>query len=58
MPRILAKYTTVGGATHAPGPVSDDIAKQITNESVWADESHKGEQPKPVKKTATKRPSN
>jgi hypothetical protein len=58
MPRILAKYTTVGGVTYAPGPVDDDIAKQITNESVWADESHEDEKPKPVKKAATKRSGN
>ena len=56
--RILAKYTTVGGVTHAPGPVDDDIAKQITNESVWAEESHEDEKPKPAKKAAVKRPSN
>lgn len=56
MARILAKYTTVGGATYAPGPVDDDIAKQITNESVWADESHEDEQSKPTKKAAAKRP--
>jgi hypothetical protein len=58
MPRILAKYTTVGGVTYAPGPVDDDIAAQITNESVWADESHEDEKPKPVKKAAVKRSGN
>lgn len=55
MPRILAKYTTVGGATYAPGPVDDDIAEQITNETVWADESHEDEKPAPAKKAAAKR---
>lgn len=58
MPRNLAKYTTVGGVTYAPGPVDDDIAAQITNESVWADEPYKDESPKPTKKAAPKRSSN
>lgn len=55
MPRILAKYTTVGGVTYAPGPVDDDIAELITNESVWAEESQEDDTPKPAKKAAAKR---
>ena len=35
MGRSLAVHTTVGSATYAPGPVSDDIANQIENQSVF-----------------------
>lgn len=55
MARVLAKYTTVGGVTYAPGPVPDEVAELITNESVWEAESQKDEAPRPAKKAAAKR---
>lgn len=57
--RRLVTFVHVDGVQYGPdSDVSDDIAAQITNESVWADESHKDEQLKPAKKAAPKRPSN
>lgn len=43
MARVLAKYVTVGGVTYPPGPVSDDVAAQITATTVWADDAAQSE---------------
>lgn len=56
--RKLVTFVHVDGVQYGPeSDIADDIAKQITNESVWADESHEDESPKPAKKAAAKRSS-
>jgi hypothetical protein len=38
MSKSLATVVYVNGQPYGPGPVDDDIAEQITNDKVWADE--------------------
>ncbi len=43
MARKLARYVTVGGTTYGPkDDVPPDVAKQITNPKVWADDNPSG----------------
>jgi hypothetical protein len=48
MSKSLATVVYVNGVAYGPGPVDDDIAEQITNPKVWADESDEAAEQAPA----------